>query len=86
MTSIINDEGTFSNVFSDFSIERDRRMDGQTELLIEVLWRTEKSYHISESFPVIFASFRDFQLERDRPTNLPTNRQTELVIEVLWRS
>ena len=74
-----------SNIFSDFSFERDRRTDGRTdrrtdgrtEPLIEVLWRTEKSsYHISESFPVIFASFRDFQLERDRPTNQPTDRPT----------
>ena len=59
-----------SNIFSEFSFERDRRMDGRTEPLIEVLWRTEKSsYHISESFPVIFASFRDFQLESDQTTD-----------------
>ena len=64
----------------------DGQTDGRTEPLIEVLWRTEKSYHISESFPVIFDSFRDFQLERDRPTNQPTDRQTELVIEVLRRT
>ena len=67
-----------SNIFSDFSFERDRRMDGRTEPLIEVLWRTEKSsYHISESFPVIFASFEDFQLERYRPTDQPTDRPTD---------
>ena len=74
-----------SNIFSDFSSERDQRVDRQTEPFIEVLWRIwESSKHISESFPVIFASFRDFQLERDRPTNRPTDRQ--LVIEVLWRT
>ena len=61
------------NEMSDFSFERDRRMDGQTERLIEVLWRI---WHL-EPFPVIFASFRDFQLERDRPTDQPTNRPIE---------
>ena len=65
-----------SNIFSDFPFERDRWI--WTEPLIEVLWRTEKSsYHIAESFPVIFAPFRDFQLERDRPTNRPTDRPTD---------
>ena len=66
-----------SNIFSDFSFERDRRMDGRTEPLIdiEVLWRIwESSLHIFESFPVIIASFRDFQLERYRPTDRPTDR------------
>ena len=67
------------NILCDFSFERDRQMDGRvdgrTEPLIEVLWRTEKSsYHITETFPVILASFRDFQLERDRPTNRPTDK------------
>ena len=61
----------------------DGEMDRWTEPLIEVQWRTKKSsYHISESFPVIFALFRDFQLKRDQPTD----QQTELVIEVLWRT
>ena len=66
-----------SNIFSEFSFERDRRMDRRTEPLIEVLWRLwESSKHISESFQVIFASFRDFQLERDRPTDRPTDQPT----------
>ena len=63
-----------SNIFSDFSFERDRRMDRRTEPHIDVLWRIwESSQHISESFPVIFASCRDFQLERD-VTDQPTDR------------
>ena len=60
-----------------------RGTDGRTEPLKEVLWPTEKSsYHISESFPVIFAYIRDFQLKRYRPTD----QQTELDMEVLWRT
>ena len=72
MTNIISDEQKdfFSNIFSDYSFERDRQMDGRTEplilvgeelLVIEVLWRIwESSLHISDSFPVIFASFTRF--------------------------
>ena len=49
-------------------------MDRRTQPLIEALCRIwESSQHISESFSVIFASFRDFQLERD-VTDQPTDR------------
>ena len=70
-----------SNIFNAFSFERDRRMEGQTEPLIEGLWRTwESSWYISESFPVILEIFNSSVADR------PTDQQTELVIEVLWRT
>ena len=44
---------------------------------ILVIEMNEMSFQlISESFQVIFASFRDFQLERDRPTDQPTDQPT----------
>ena len=62
------------------------------KIMIHLAWVADfmvifsASKHISESFPVIFTSFRDFQLERDRPTNQQTNRHTALVIEMLRRT
>ena len=35
-----------STIFSDISFERDRSTNGQTDTLIEVLWRTEKDYSL----------------------------------------
>ena len=74
-----------SNIFSNFSFEHDRRRDGQMDRASyrgAMAHQKIISYHISESFPVIFALFSDFQLKRDQPTD----KQTELVIEVIWRT
>ena len=64
-----------SNISSDFSFEHDRRMDGRTAAYRDATTHLGIILAFSESFQVTFASFRDFQPERDRPTNQPTNYQ-----------